>query len=451
MKAELRLYVQQLEQQLNIRRKVQVWISEYIDTPMVMGFLKPTILIPIACINQLSVKQLEAILLHELAHIKRNDYLVNLCIAIMEILFFFNPFARFLVKSIKQEREKSCDDWVLQFRFEPYQYASALLTLEKSRSATFSLVMGAAGDNKNFLLQRVQRIMGIKKAYPESSFKLIGYFITIGLLAYIASVNPGDPVVQNFESNKSAQVSMPLPAVSSERTLSKKTVSLSQIIAPAIKIKKKRNEVQLSENNETSGYDSEEDLIALPVSENINDQPAMPQLALLQSDFPENRNFSIKEKEPELPEEAIINDYPFVPSSSYSFYSTQDNTLTKIWLKNNELSARKSIALAQKAIDKIDLDKIARLQKLGKSATLTLKLELRKSLQDINWSQLYNESMDSVYKESMESIKSSLEKEYQKVNNYKCLEQQYQSLKIQLQQQEERIKNQVKKKVVVYI
>ena len=65
--------VQQLAEQLEIKRKVQVWVSRYIDTPMIIGFLKPTILIPLASINQLSVKQLEAILLHELAHIKRND------------------------------------------------------------------------------------------------------------------------------------------------------------------------------------------------------------------------------------------------------------------------------------------------------------------------------------------------------------------------------------------
>lgn len=85
--AELRIHIQQLVQQLDIRLKVRVWVSECVDTIMVLGFLKPTILIPLASINQLSVKQLEAILLHELAHIKRNDYLINLYVATTEILF----------------------------------------------------------------------------------------------------------------------------------------------------------------------------------------------------------------------------------------------------------------------------------------------------------------------------------------------------------------------------
>ena len=98
IKAELRMFVEQLAMKLEIRKKVNVWLSEYVDTPIIVGFLKPTILIPFACMNQLTIQQLEAVILHELAHIKRNDYILNLFIAITEIVFFFYPFvAKFKV------------------------------------------------------------------------------------------------------------------------------------------------------------------------------------------------------------------------------------------------------------------------------------------------------------------------------------------------------------------
>ena len=117
---------------MGIKKDVRMWFSDLVDTPLTIGFWKPVILLPVAAINHLSLQQAEAIILHELNHIKRNDYFINFLIACMDIILFFNPFVRVLTNIIKSERENSCDDMVLQFRYDAGHYASALLLLEKN-------------------------------------------------------------------------------------------------------------------------------------------------------------------------------------------------------------------------------------------------------------------------------------------------------------------------------
>src|SRR6478735_10826678 len=95
---ELRLFTQQHSKQLNISRKIQIWLSANIDSPLTIGFWKPMILLPLAAVNKLSIEQSEAIILHELNHIRRNDYLVNLLVAFSTVVLFFNPFARSLAR-----------------------------------------------------------------------------------------------------------------------------------------------------------------------------------------------------------------------------------------------------------------------------------------------------------------------------------------------------------------
>jgi len=93
--ASIRIYVQQIAERMGIKKEIHVWLSELVDTPMTIGFLKPVILMPIASVNGLSIQQVEAILLHELSHIRRNDYLVNLLITSVDILP--RPRAKFVL------------------------------------------------------------------------------------------------------------------------------------------------------------------------------------------------------------------------------------------------------------------------------------------------------------------------------------------------------------------
>jgi beta-lactamase regulating signal transducer with metallopeptidase domain len=159
MPAEFRVFVNATALQLNIGKPVRTWLSSLIDVPLTLGFLKPVILLPVAMISQLSPQQIEAILIHELGHIRRKDYLLHLLVTVLEGLFFFNPFSRLLIGELKKEREHCCDDLVLQFKYDPHAYISALLTLAARQQPGHKLAVAATGGSDKLLLQRARRIL----------------------------------------------------------------------------------------------------------------------------------------------------------------------------------------------------------------------------------------------------------------------------------------------------
>ena len=118
---------------LDIDHRVKVGISKLVDVPCMVGYFKPIILLPFMLSTYLSAEEIEAILLHELAHIKRNDYLVNLLQQVISTLLFFNPCAQLINRIINEERENCCDDLVIQSTPSPVVYAKALLKLEQTR------------------------------------------------------------------------------------------------------------------------------------------------------------------------------------------------------------------------------------------------------------------------------------------------------------------------------
>src|SRR4029078_66537 len=171
-KADLnyRLFVRKISAQLGIGKKVFVYMSELVTSPVTVGYLKPIVLLPVAVLSNLSTQQVEAILLHELSHIKRYDYLVNFMVSIISTFLYFNPFVKQFIRAIEEERENCCDQLVLQFGYDKVGYASALLTLEKLSIACHPLALGAAG--KNYLLNRIEKIVGMekKKGFRRNQF-----------------------------------------------------------------------------------------------------------------------------------------------------------------------------------------------------------------------------------------------------------------------------------------
>jgi beta-lactamase regulating signal transducer with metallopeptidase domain len=162
-KAEIhyRLFVKKIAGCLGIKRTVAVYFSELVKSPLTVGYLKPIILLPLASINNLTVQQVEAVLLHELSHIRRYDYLVNIFISIIQTFLYFNPFTRLLIRVIQEERENCCDQMVLQFGYDNLSYASALLSLEKTSLQSHVFALKATG--KRNLLSRIEKIVGIEK------------------------------------------------------------------------------------------------------------------------------------------------------------------------------------------------------------------------------------------------------------------------------------------------
>jgi bla regulator protein BlaR1 len=179
-----RMFAHKIAEQMSIGKTVQVWMSEFITSPVTVGYIKPMILLPVAAINHLSPQQIEAILLHELSHIKRFDYLINLITRIIQTVLYFNPFVRAFASIIEREREKNCDEIVLQFQYEPHGYASALLELEKVSHMPHSLAVAATAGRKNELLNRIESILGIQRKPALSFNKLAG--IMAALLCFIS-------------------------------------------------------------------------------------------------------------------------------------------------------------------------------------------------------------------------------------------------------------------------
>lgn len=167
---DIRIFVANTALHLGIKKKVQVWLSEYIDVPSVTGFIKPIILLPAAVINHLSIEQVNTILLHELAHIKRNDFLLNFIQYIIALLLFFNPFVYWLHSIAKKERENCCDDWVLNFECNGLEYAKALLILEEQRHRQLVLALSAT-NNKKILLQRIKRLFVPHQLQPNTNWR----------------------------------------------------------------------------------------------------------------------------------------------------------------------------------------------------------------------------------------------------------------------------------------
>lgn len=149
---------------VGIRKNVKVYLSSAVSSPVVLGFFKPVVLIPIQLITGLSSEQLEVVIYHELMHIKRYDSIVNLIQNIVEAIFFFNLPLLWLSNLIKIEREKCCDDAVLKITHNKKDYVSALYYCAELDVENPSLALGFSS-KREVLLERVERILIEDKNY----------------------------------------------------------------------------------------------------------------------------------------------------------------------------------------------------------------------------------------------------------------------------------------------
>jgi beta-lactamase regulating signal transducer with metallopeptidase domain len=142
---------------LGVRRAVRLLESAAVDVPSVVGLVRPAILLPFSSLTGLTPEQLEMILAHELAHIRRHDFLVNLLQSVVETLLFYHPAVWWISRQIRIERENCCDDLAVAVCGDPVHYARALARLEELRAPGLSLAVSATGGS---LLQRVRRLVG---------------------------------------------------------------------------------------------------------------------------------------------------------------------------------------------------------------------------------------------------------------------------------------------------
>jgi GWxTD domain-containing protein len=149
-----------LSGQLRLTRPVQLLESCFAEVPAVVGHLRPVILLPIGLIAGLPAGQIEAVLLHELAHIRRYDYLLNAIQRSIEGLLFFNPAIWWISRVISTERENCCDDMVVETRGDVQEYAAALIFLERYRCSGRAAIAATGGN----LVKRIRRLLLPRRA-----------------------------------------------------------------------------------------------------------------------------------------------------------------------------------------------------------------------------------------------------------------------------------------------
>jgi len=182
--------VHQLAERLKVKQAIAFLESGLAKAPMGIGHLKPLILIPIGFINALPASEVEAILIHDLAHIRRHDYLVNLLQSFMEVVFFFNPAVMWISQLIKAERENCCDDIAISQAGSKANYIQALLSCQEYQLAAPGLSMAMAKNNGD-LLNRVKRIVNNNNQSLNVLEKslLTVCLVTAGLLTVAFSAN----------------------------------------------------------------------------------------------------------------------------------------------------------------------------------------------------------------------------------------------------------------------
>lgn len=145
-----------LLRRLCVKGTVRFAQSSLIDTPMVVGSLRPLVLLPVSAITGLSTSQIEMILAHELAHVRRHDYLANVAQTVVEAMLFYHPGMWWVSARVREEREHCCDDIALFACGDRAEYARTLLRLEEHRADRHTLALGATGGS---LVGRVRRIL----------------------------------------------------------------------------------------------------------------------------------------------------------------------------------------------------------------------------------------------------------------------------------------------------
>lgn len=182
----------ELASQLRLKRPIRLMESALARAPMVVGYLRPVILLPIGAVNGLSPGQVEAVLAHELAHICRRDYLFNILQSLIEALYYFNPAVWWISANIRMERENCCDDIAVALCGNSLAYAKALVKIEEASRRNPRMAMALARKGKGRLLHRVKRILN----QPQHKSNIMEKFTATALLLaaiLFLSVSAGRP------------------------------------------------------------------------------------------------------------------------------------------------------------------------------------------------------------------------------------------------------------------
>ena len=187
--------VRDLAGRLGMTRSIRVLKSVSVDVPLVVGALRPVVVVPASLLTGLTPFQLDMLLAHELAHIRRYDFLVNLVQTVIETLLFYHPAARWLSDRVREERENCCDDVAVSVcGGDASGYTETLLVLEESRAEGYGLAAAATGGS---LLRRAHRLITGRTPHVELGPRWIAGVITIAAALFTG----GEAMARGVESS----------------------------------------------------------------------------------------------------------------------------------------------------------------------------------------------------------------------------------------------------------
>ncbi|HET7086383.1 MAG TPA: M56 family metallopeptidase [Rhizomicrobium sp.] len=168
-----------LQRRLTVTGPVRFLLSRRIDVPVVIGWLRPVILIPVSAVSGLGPHQLDALILHELAHIRRLDTVINILLVAVETILFYHPAVWWVSRHVRVERENCCDDFAVSACGDVGLYVEALTTLETWKG-TGGMALAANGGG---LKQRVARLLDAPAQSPRFSLSAMTGLALLGLVA----------------------------------------------------------------------------------------------------------------------------------------------------------------------------------------------------------------------------------------------------------------------------
>lgn len=201
-----------LQARLGLHRDVRYRECRLVPVPAVIGFFRPIVLLPMRALTGLSPEQLDAVIAHELAHIKRFDVAVNFFQVVAETLFFFHPAVWWLNKRIRADREDCCDDVAVASSGTRVSYARALATMEDWRGLP-NLAMAATGSP---IAARVARLLGVRQnatAARTAGVVTASLVLTVAVVAGAVSFGVAQPAQaqSRTETNTESDVAPPAP------------------------------------------------------------------------------------------------------------------------------------------------------------------------------------------------------------------------------------------------
>jgi uncharacterized protein (TIGR03435 family) len=183
--------LRRLGARIGLSRPVRLLVSAVVQVPSVVGCLRPVVLVPVGALAGLPAGELEALLLHELAHIRRHDYLANILQSVAEALLFYHPAIWWVSGHMRHERELCCDDLAVSASGDAFTYARALAQVEAYRPAHSGAALAASGGS---LSARIARLLGRPRKEVRTSFGpgILAAAVLLAVAAYGLFGQPAD-------------------------------------------------------------------------------------------------------------------------------------------------------------------------------------------------------------------------------------------------------------------